>query len=154
VSSANIYREIILDHYRNPSNFGKIENPDIRYRESNALCGDVIEMHINIKENKLVEVKFNGKGCAICISSASLLTEKIIGQDVEIVKKINKQEMLSEIGLPDLGPTRIKCALLSLKVLKAGVYYYLIQKMTDKESIEKMTNEVEGIFSTSDGSIH
>lgn len=75
MSSADIYREIILDYYRNPRNYGKIQDPDISQRDSNPLCGDELEMHLNIKDDKVTDVKFTGKGCAISQASASMLTE-------------------------------------------------------------------------------
>lgn len=146
MSSADIYREIILDYYRNPRNFGKLENPDIAMRDSNPLCGDELEMHINIKDNKVSDVKFTGKGCAISQASASMLTELIMGKDFEYVKKLAKEDILDNLGLPDLGPARIKCALLSLKVLKYGVYSYLTEKLKDTVSADKIKEEATKLF--------
>lgn len=146
MSSADIYREIILDYYRNPRNFGKLENPDIAMRDSNPLCGDELEMHINIKDNKVSDVKFTGKGCAISQASASMLTELIMGKDFEYVKKLAKEDILDNLGLPDLGPARIKCALLSLKVLKYGVYSYLTEKLMDTASADKIKEEATKLF--------
>ena len=146
MSSADIYREIILDYYRNPRNFGKLENPDIAMRDSNPLCGDELEMHINIKDNKVSDVKFTGKGCAISQASASMLTELIMGKDFEYVKKLAKDDILDNLGLPDLGPARIKCALLSLKVLKYGVYSYLTEKLKDTVSADKIKEEATKLF--------
>lgn len=146
MSSADIYREIILDYYRNPRNYGKIENPDISKRDSNPLCGDELEMHINIKDNKVSDVKFSGKGCAISQASASMLTELIMGKDFDYVKKLTKDDILENLGLPDLGPARIKCALLSLKVLKYGIYSYLSEKLNDTASADKIKEEASGLF--------
>ena len=146
MSSADIYREIILDYYRNPRNYGKIENPDISKRDSNPLCGDELEMHINIKENKVSDVKFSGKGCAISQASASMLTELIMGKDFDYVKKLTKEDILENLGLPDLGPARIKCALLSLKVLKYGIYSYLSEKLNDVASADKIKEEASSLF--------
>ena len=146
MSSADIYREIILDYYRNPRNFGKLENPDIAMRDSNPLCGDELEMHINIKDNKVSDVKFTGKGCAISQASASMRTELIMGKDFEYVKKVAKEDILDNLGLPDLGPARIKCALLSLKVLKYGVYSYLTEKLKDTVSADKIKEEATKLF--------
>ena len=146
MSSADIYREIILDYYRNPRNYGKIENPDISKRDSNPLCGDELEMHINLKDNKVSDVKFTGKGCAISQASASMLTELIMGKDFEYVKKLTKEDILENLGLPDLGPARIKCALLSLKVLKYGIYSYLSEKLNDARSADKIKEEASGLF--------
>lgn len=146
MSSADIYREIILDYYRNPRNYGKIENPDISQKDSNPLCGDELEMNINLKDNKVSDVKFTGKGCAISQASASMLTELIMGKDFEFVKKLTKEEILENLGLHDLGPARIKCALLSLKVLKYGIYSYVSEKLKDTASADKIKEEASGLF--------
>ena len=146
MSSAVIYREIILDYYRNPRNFGKIQNPDIAQKDSNPLCGDELEMHINIKDNKVADVKFTGKGCAISQASASMLTELIMGKDFEYVKKLTKEDIFDNLGLHDLGPARIKCALLSLKVLKYGLYSYLSEKLKDSMSADKIKEEASGLY--------
>ena len=146
MSSADIYREIILDYYRNPRNYGKIENPDISKKDSNPLCGDELEMHINLKDNKISDVKFTGKGCAISQASASMLTELIMGKDFEFVKELTKEDVLENLGLHDLGPARIKCALLSLKVLKYGIYSYVSEKLKDTASADKIKEEASGLF--------
>jgi nitrogen fixation NifU-like protein len=146
MSSADIYREIILDYYRNPRNYGKITDPDISQHDSNPLCGDELEMHINIKDDKVADVKFTGKGCAISQASASMLTELIMGKDFEYVKKLTKEDILDNLGLHELGPARIKCALLSLKVLKSGLYSYLIDKLKDTASADKIKEEASGLF--------
>jgi len=146
MSSADIYREIILDYYRNPRNYGKITDPDIAQRDSNPLCGDELEMHINIKDDKVSDVKFTGKGCAISQASASLLTELILGKDFEYVKKLTKEDILDNLGLHDLGPARIKCALLSLKVIKSGLYSYLVDKIKDTASADKIKEEASGLY--------
>jgi len=146
LSSADIYREIILDYYRNPRNYGKLPSPDIAQRDSNPLCGDELEMHLNIKDNKVVDVKFTGKGCAISQASASMLTELIMGKDFEAVKKLSKEDILDNLGLHDLGPARIKCALLSLKVLKSGLYSYLVEKIKDTASADKIKEEASGLY--------
>ncbi|TLX66714.1 MAG: SUF system NifU family Fe-S cluster assembly protein [Thaumarchaeota archaeon] len=146
MSSADIYREIILDYYRNPRNYGKIENPDISKKDSNPLCGDELEMHINLKDNKISDVKFTGKGCAISQASASMLTELIMDKDFEFVKELTKEDVLENLGLHDLGPARIKCALLSLKVLKYGIYSYVSEKLKDTASADKIKEEASGLF--------
>jgi len=146
LSSADIYREIILDYYRNPRNYGKIQNPDIAQKDSNPLCGDELEMHLNIKDNKVADVKFTGKGCAISQASASMLTELIIGKDFEYVKKLTKEDILDNLGLHELGPARIKCALLSLKVLKYGLYSYLSEKLKDTASADRIKEEASGLY--------
>jgi len=126
MSSADIYRELILDYYRNPRNFGKLEKFDIDARDTNPLCGDEIEMQIRVGEGqKIEEIKFIGKGCAISQASASMLTEMAKGKPLEWVKGLSRDDIQKMLGTSDLGPARIKCAMLSVKVLKTGVYGYL-----------------------------
>jgi nitrogen fixation NifU-like protein len=115
------YREYILDHYKNPRNFGRLENPDISHEEDNPLCGDVIGIDIRISDGKIEDVRFHGRGCAISQASASLLTERIKGMSLDEAKAIGKEDVLGELGI-DISAARLKCALLSLKVLKAGAY--------------------------------
>lgn len=117
----DLYRENILDHYQNPRNRGTIDNPDISYQDSNPLCGDEIRIDLRVVDGQVEDVRFSGKGCAISQASASMLMEMIKGKSLEEVKGLTKEELLEEIGIP-LGPTRIKCALLSYKVLKSGVW--------------------------------
>ncbi|MEM3395406.1 MAG: iron-sulfur cluster assembly scaffold protein [Nitrososphaerota archaeon] len=123
----------ILDHYRNPRNYGEIENPDIHAKDSNPLCGDVVELFIRVKDGVISDVKFKGKGCAISQASASKLTEKLIGMRIEDVKNLSRQDILDMLGI-ELSPVRLKCALLSLKVLKVGVYSYLGQRLEQEEA--------------------
>ncbi len=126
----DIYREIIMDHYKHPRNFGELTEPDIKSRDSNPLCGDVIEIQIKIDGNGVAnDVAFSGQGCAISRASASMITELVKGKTVEQLRSISKQDVLENLGNPELGPARIKCALLPLKVLKLGLYSYLGQAM-------------------------
>jgi nitrogen fixation NifU-like protein len=126
MSSADIYRELILDYYRNPRNFGKLEKYDITAHDSNPLCGDEIDMQIKVGDGqKIQEIRFFGKGCAISQASASMLTELAKGKPLEWVKNVSKEDVFKMLGNPDLGPSRVKCALLGMKVLKTGVYGYL-----------------------------
>ncbi len=117
----DLYRELILDHYQHPHNHGEIPDADITYEDSNPLCGDRIRIDIKTKNNVVTDVKFNGKGCAVSQASASMLTDALIGKSLDEIKSMDKQYILDMLGIP-LGPTRIKCALLPLKVIKAGVY--------------------------------
>jgi nitrogen fixation protein NifU and related proteins len=128
-----MYKEIILDYYKNPRNRGTIESPDAKARDSNPLCGDVVEMQLKFTENKVSDVKFVGDGCAISQASASMLTELIMGKSIEQVRVIDKTALLENLGSPNLGAVRIKCALLPLKVLKMAVYQYLGENMTSEE---------------------
>ena len=134
MSGDPIYTEMIIEYSRNPSNFGKIENPHIHRHDSNPLCGDSIDLYANIDGSKISEVKFDGKGCAICMACTSVLTEMIKGKSLEEVKNFKKDDLLAELGLEHLiktSPVRIKCALLSLKALKHGIYSYFVEKMND-----------------------
>jgi nitrogen fixation NifU-like protein len=118
----DLYRENILDHYQNPRNHGTLDEPDISYQDDNPLCGDVIRIDIKLDaEERVSEVAFSGEGCAISQASASMLTDEILGKTLDEVKQIDKDDILEMLGI-QLGPVRIKCALLSLKVLKAGAY--------------------------------
>ena len=117
-----MYREQIIDLYEHPLNQGNIESPDFSYEEDNPLCGDVVRIDVRLDDQKRVaEVKWSGEGCAISQASASLLTEEIKGKTLEEVKAFSKDELLELLGI-QLSMTRVKCALLSLKVLKAGAY--------------------------------
>jgi nitrogen fixation NifU-like protein len=118
----DLYREIIIDHYKNPSYRGHLDPHDIRFEDDNPLCGDHIEITLRVDgDGKITDGRFDGKGCAISQASADLLIESIIGKPLEEVKKLTKHDILDMLGI-ELGPVRLKCALLSLKVLKAGVY--------------------------------
>jgi nitrogen fixation NifU-like protein len=118
----DLYRENILEHYKHPHNHGTLEPADYSYEDDNPLCGDHIRIDVRVDENQQVkEVAFTGRGCAISQAAASMLTDDILGKNLAEVKEINKERILELLGIP-LGPTRLKCALLSLKVLKAGVY--------------------------------
>jgi nitrogen fixation NifU-like protein len=118
----DLYREVIIEHYKNPSYRGHLDPYDITFADNNPLCGDHIEITLRTDDMGLVsDARFDGHGCAISQASADLLIESIIGKPLEDVKKLNKQDILDLLGI-DLGPVRLKCALLSLKVLKAGVY--------------------------------
>lgn len=118
----DFYRENILDHYRHPRNTGKLEHATHSHEEHNPLCGDVIRMDLRVNEDNIIEqVAFAGKGCAISQASASMLTEMIEGKSLDEAKKIGKEQILEALGI-EIGPVRLKCALLSLKVLKAGAY--------------------------------
>jgi len=134
MSAADIYKELILDYYRNPRNFGRLDRFDISAHDTNPLCGDEIDIQVRVGEgNKIEEIRFFGKGCAISQASASMLTELAKGKELEWVKALSKEDVLKMLGNPELGPSRIKCALLGMKVLKMGVYGYLGAKLENLE---------------------
>ena len=118
----DLYREVIIEHYKNPGYRGRLDPHDIQFADNNPLCGDHIEVTLRTDdEGNVADARFDGHGCAISQASADLLMESIVGKPIEDVKKLTKQDVLEMLGI-DLGPVRLKCALLSLKVLKAGVY--------------------------------
>ncbi len=118
----DLYREIIIDHYKNPAYKGRLDPHDIFFEDDNPLCGDHIAVTLRVdKAGRVSESAFDGKGCAISQASADMLMESIVGKSLDEVKTLTKQDVLDLLGI-ELGPVRLKCALLSLKVLKAGVY--------------------------------
>lgn len=118
----DFYREIIIDRYQNPQFQGELDPHDITFEDSNPLCGDELRIDLILNgDGRVMDAKFSGRGCAISLASADLLLESIQGKTLEEVKNLNKEDVLDLLGI-ELGPVRLKCALLSLKVLKAGVY--------------------------------
>lgn len=118
----DLYREVIIDRYKNPRMKGKLDPHDFSYEDDNPLCGDRIRIDLLVDEDEVItEAQFSGEGCAISMASADMVTESIIGKRLAEVKEMGKDDVLELLGI-ELGPVRLKCALLSLKVVKAGVY--------------------------------
>ncbi len=118
----DLYREVIIEHYKNPTYRGELDPCDIRFEDENPLCGDHLRIDLRVDgEGTILETAFSGHGCAISQASADLLLESIQGKSLEEVKQLTKEDVLDLLGI-ELGPVRLKCALLSLKVLKGGVY--------------------------------
>ena len=118
----DLYREQIIDRYKNPRMRGKLDPHDYTYEDDNPLCGDRIRIDLRVDgEGRISEAAFSGEGCAISQASADLLMETVVGKSLEQVKSYGKEALLESLGI-ELGPVRMNCALLSLKVLKAGVY--------------------------------
>ncbi len=118
----DFYRELIVDRYKNPQFKGELEQSDFSYEDENPLCGDHIKIDLVVDDQNIItEARFSGHGCAISLASADLLLEYVIGKSLEEVKHVSKETILDLLGI-ELGPVRLKCALLSLKVLKAGIY--------------------------------
>jgi nitrogen fixation NifU-like protein len=119
---STFYREQIIDLYEHPLNYGELEEFDFSYEEDNPLCGDVVRIDVHMDEDgRVADVAWSGDGCAISQASASLLTEEIKGLTMEEIRAFPKEALLDLIGV-QLSMARVKCALLSLKVLKAGAY--------------------------------
>jgi len=117
----DMYRDYILDHYKNPRNAGTLPGATNTYHDNNPLCGDEITMSLLIDDDKVKDVRFEGKGCAISQASASILTEEIKGKTLDEVKAIDRQHVLENLGIP-ISPARVKCALLGLKTLKGAAW--------------------------------
>lgn len=128
-----MYQEIILDYYRNPRNKGILPHPDIVSHDANTSCGDEITMHILVKDGRIGNCRFTGKGCAISQAAASMLTEFTLGKSLEEVAKFNKEDVLNMITIP-ISCMRLKCALLGLKVLKLGVLQYMGKKLEAEDA--------------------
>ena len=116
----DIYREVILDHYKSPRNFGHLSKPDAKVEEGNVTCGDKIIIEIKVRNDKVEDIRFSGEGCAISQASASMLTEKVKGMELSKIRKLDAKYVLSMLGTT-LTPTRTKCALLSLEVLQKAI---------------------------------
>lgn len=119
--SDDLYREIILDRYRDPQFKGELKSADVDVSESNPLCGDELRVQLKFDSSQRVsEVGWTGQGCAISLSSADMLAEKLVGMSIEEIRTLDKDDILSMMGI-DPGPTRLKCALLSLSTVKKGL---------------------------------
>ena len=126
------YREYILEHYRNPRNYGTLDTPDVHSEDSNPLCGDQLAMDLRVEGDSVTEVRFRGRGCAISQAAASMLSEMIEGKTVEEVVKLGKDDVLEALGVP-ISPARTKCAFLSLRVLHSGLALAGLEKPEESE---------------------
>ena len=130
----DMYAETILEHYKHPHNHGQMPKASVEHRESNPLCGDVITIYLLIENDRVKDVKFVGKGCAISQAATSLLTDEIKGKSLDEIKNLDKQFALELLGV-EISAARMKCALLGIKALKLTVYDYLTRQ--DKTLKEK-----------------
>ncbi|MBW3582058.1 MAG: SUF system NifU family Fe-S cluster assembly protein [Euryarchaeota archaeon] len=120
MTGIEMYREHILEHYKSPQNYGTLDTPDIQYREDNPLCGDDIEIHIRLEDDRIADIRFHGQGCAISQASASLLTDAVKGKSLDEIKAMDNETVMKLLGIP-ISPVRLKCALLSLVVIQGGI---------------------------------
>jgi len=118
----DFYRDEILEHYTHPHHYGRLAQPDRSHEDSNPLCGDRVRFDLQLDgDERVTDVRFSGVGCAISKASASMLTDLIVGKTLEEIRELTKEDVLDELGI-DLGPVRLKCALLPLKVVKVAAY--------------------------------
>jgi len=115
-----IYRENIIDHFKNPRNFGEIIEAEIKHSELNSICGDMIRLFVKLEDKKVSDVKFKGNGCAISMAATSMMTEVLKGKTLEEIKKLSKEDIFEMLGIK-LGIVRIKCGLLCLNTLMNGI---------------------------------
>lgn len=129
----NVYKKTVLDHYHHPRNCGKIDNPDFSTQEYNPSCGDLIAMQGKIAQNKLIDLRFEGKGCIISQACASFLTQECIGKTIDTIVTFDSESFQIFLGV-SLGPLRLKCALLPLHALQEGIKDYIHKaNVKDKE---------------------
>ncbi len=118
--SMDYYRDYIMDHNRNPRNYGTLEHPDAHAEDSNPLCGDQLAIDLQIEDDRVKEVRFKGRGCVISQASASMLSEMIEGHTIDEVIQLGKDNVLDALGI-SISPARMKCAFLSLRVLHTSL---------------------------------
>ncbi|MDH5463272.1 MAG: SUF system NifU family Fe-S cluster assembly protein [Nitrosopumilus sp.] len=145
-SNADIYHEMIVDYSRHPANYGKIDDHDVTFHDSNPLCGDSIDIDMKIDDNKITDIKFHGRGCAICMACSSVLTEITKGKTLDEARAIEKNDVLGELGLEHLQAVRIKCALLSLKVLKSALYTYIGKHLENTQDLDTLKEEAANLY--------
>ena len=137
IGGSDMYRQQILDHYKNPRNYGEIEDATVTHVGENPMCGDTIEMDIVLDddEDTIERVAFRGDGCAISQASASMLSERLAGMSVADLREMDRDDITEMLGV-DISPMRVKCAVLAEKVAQDGIEIYFGEKDTDKTTTE------------------
>ena len=120
----DLYSEEILDHFKNPHNYGDLDDPSVTHVENNPLCGDRIDLQLRIEDDKIKEVRFRGEGCAVSTATSSILTDFIKGKKLSEVESLTAEGVLSLLGMERLAPARIKCALLSWQAFRSVLAKY------------------------------
>lgn len=125
-----LYSKVIIDHFRSPRNYGALPSPDVAYEGFNPLCGDRVRIELQVKDGTVQAAGFTGDACAICLAAASLLTELIVGADIERGQVIQAERLLSALQ-SDIKPSRMKCALLPLETIHAGIDLYMKRRSSE-----------------------
>ena len=138
IGGSDLYRQQILDHYKNPRNYGDLDEPTFSHVGENPMCGDTIEMDVVLDddEERIERVAFEGDGCAISHASASMLSEQLQGMDIEELRAMDRDDITEMLGV-DISPMRVKCAVLAEKVAQDGAEIYFGEKDTGKTTVEE-----------------
>jgi nitrogen fixation NifU-like protein len=138
IGGSDMYRQQILDHYKNPRNYGELEEPTFTHVGENPMCGDTIEIDVRLDDDEEVieELAFQGDGCAISQAAASMLSEMLVGKRIEELQEMDRDDMIEMLGV-DISPMRVKCAVLAEKVAQDGASIYF----GEETDIEKTTIE-------------
>jgi nitrogen fixation NifU-like protein len=137
LGGSDLYRQQILDHYKNPRNYGELDEATFSHVGENPMCGDTIEMDVVLDDDEetIERVAFQGDGCAISQASASMLSEQLQGMDIEELEAMDRDDVTEMLGV-DISPMRVKCAVLAEKVAQDGAEIYFGEKDTDKTTTE------------------
>jgi len=137
MGGSDMYRQQILDHYKNPRNYGELDDPTFSHLGENPMCGDTIEIDVQLDEDEdtIERVAFQGDGCAISQASASMLSEKLPGKSIEELQEMDRDDVIDMLGV-DISPMRVKCAVLAEKVTQDGAEIYFGEKDVDKTTTE------------------